>query len=836
MDGLGRTKADGAPATKMPVKARANGLWGGPEPEEIRRLTYAGRRVLRLARLYASIKRVLGKDAPWAKGHGAALPQYSTRNVIAFAQDPDTAIRVLCLAPCELAQDLYVQFEGSDRDAVAREPALIVDVTHLREALWWLTSHCWQWIEATKHQYVLGVERLGAQLEGRLEEYRLSLGGAMRGVPAEIMTAATKIDSKYASVHLPGPADAAVATSSSSGSDEEPGAAKEEAPPRDRRAGKQQFTRMSAVDSSAAILDSGLEDLSPLRLWNIAMEKYSVLKECGRAHAKAKDDAAMRAELEAIAEAVWALKKLGASETQQKLEDFRQQQDGDRVVVRIGHEARPLNTFHPDWWTVSFTDLFFRGDFCEPKGIELRQLAKVLMQRADFVGWAKSKEFATACMNIALRRKQMWAVYRYCANNKQFETHLKPLLENISAPDFMKAALAAGDCDSIRTALRKKKIDVKVKDLLRSMDIALRGVEGTEAERELFRLKFGAMRIWNGCSCLFFTINPHDNKSPLLIKFCNTEHEHVEELSLEWLYDDHAAWKERVTKGNPLRLHELAVECPDAAARCVHWTFENTIRYLFNCGPPANTKPKKQHMDTVPARCEPGTFAFISGYLGIVEPQMRFTEHLHMILQLLGFSHPREFFRSGEFVEMFRRVWQHFASFCFTSPEAFASSFGSAAAMDAIRQAPTMPVKGKQAVHLGAARAAECEQAQLAARGGRPEGDAHCLPFTPWTPSAFKDSSLNIILKSVSCCLLVSTGMYIPWALESLVFVCEWLGYLWPMRIVPTVQAIGRKWQSKNSIAVATRTATTHAGRKLATRVGGKKLASVACTIGTGVR
>jgi hypothetical protein len=92
----------------------------------------------------------------------------------------------------------------------------------------------------------------------------------------------------------------------------------------------------------------------------------------------------------------------------------------------------------------------------------------------------------------------MVAVYRYCANNKTFDTQLKPLIVRVSPLDFMKAALAAGDATAYARR-SEDKIDVKVKDLLRSMDIALRGVEGTDAEREIFRLEFGAMRIWNGC-------------------------------------------------------------------------------------------------------------------------------------------------------------------------------------------------------------------------------------------------------------------------------------------------------------------------------------------------
>ena len=71
---LSGRKGKTTPAPKMPLKARARGLWQGQEPESLRVLTYAERRVLRLGRVYATIKRVMVKDALWSGGNVAALP------------------------------------------------------------------------------------------------------------------------------------------------------------------------------------------------------------------------------------------------------------------------------------------------------------------------------------------------------------------------------------------------------------------------------------------------------------------------------------------------------------------------------------------------------------------------------------------------------------------------------------------------------------------------------------------------------------------------------------------------------------------------------------------
>ena len=98
-----------------------------------------------------------------------------------------------------------------------------------------------------------------------------------------------------------------------------------------------------------------------------------------------------------------------------------------------------------------------------------------------------------------------------------------------------------------------------------------------------------------------------------------------------------ATYYECVKKGNRHLLHEFASQYPAAAARCVHWTFDKVLQILFNCAPAANVNPSEVHTDGVAARCEPGLVSSLYSYLGIVEPQMRKTEHLHALLQVLGF-------------------------------------------------------------------------------------------------------------------------------------------------------------------------------------------------------
>ena len=311
----------------------------------------------------------------------------------------------------------------------------------------------------------------------------------------------------------------------------------------------------------------------------------------------------------------------------------------------------------------------------------------------------------------------MWAVKAYASNSPVFKRSVAEICL-LKPDDFLASALAAGECDSIRAALRKNKILDRVKDVLRCLEFALRGVEGSESERAVFRLKFEALRTWNGCSFVFFTLNPHDLQSPLLVKFVTEHRTQTEMISLDWDDEATAQFYERAKKGSASRLHELAAQWPAAGALCVHWAFDQTIQKLCRCAPAANWKPEEQHVHTIPALCGmPGMFGYGAGYLGMVEPQMRKTEHLHSIWQVMGYDNPRAFFDVTKLAERFRELFVYAASISFESVEAFAAQRATGSGMEALRSAAIMPVRKGQQAKLGSERAAECLQAQYESRG-----------------------------------------------------------------------------------------------------------------------
>ena len=68
----------------MPEMARANGMWRGKDPEELSTLSYCEAKVINLARVYVSIKRVFLDRSSYARTGAAESPLYHQKNVVAY--------------------------------------------------------------------------------------------------------------------------------------------------------------------------------------------------------------------------------------------------------------------------------------------------------------------------------------------------------------------------------------------------------------------------------------------------------------------------------------------------------------------------------------------------------------------------------------------------------------------------------------------------------------------------------------------------------------------------------------------------------------------------------
>ena len=112
----------------MPSEARANGLWRGPDPPEISSLSYNEANVINLARIYVSVKRVFLDRSSYARTSASEAPLYHQKNVVAYPQSPDAALRALGMSPTNLAKMVVVQYIGEDRQRLRHDKDLTVSV------------------------------------------------------------------------------------------------------------------------------------------------------------------------------------------------------------------------------------------------------------------------------------------------------------------------------------------------------------------------------------------------------------------------------------------------------------------------------------------------------------------------------------------------------------------------------------------------------------------------------------------------------------------------------------------------------------------------------------
>ena len=91
----GVTGKERKPSVNMPLHARANGMWRGPDPVELSRLTYAECKVINLGRIYVSVKRIFLIRASYARSDASVAPLFHQKNVVAYPQNPISVIAYL---------------------------------------------------------------------------------------------------------------------------------------------------------------------------------------------------------------------------------------------------------------------------------------------------------------------------------------------------------------------------------------------------------------------------------------------------------------------------------------------------------------------------------------------------------------------------------------------------------------------------------------------------------------------------------------------------------------------------------------------------------------------
>ena len=344
--------------------------------------------------------------------------------------------------------------------------------------------------------------------------------------------------------------------------------------------------------AGVGIIDGSGETLEdPIVLWDNALRNQKIIEELEAASLRAEKtalssgsraDAAAAAHkqkhAEAVKAAVQALRKLASQDAQAVLRKFDLLYHGDEPnILHIGHEEKLLSKFSPTFWSHCFIHLFSRGDCAErdrrrqlgPYSKDLGQWGKrwadCLVRRADYTGWRLSVDLIATLYNILLRRDQMRAVHIEVSKLTSREVEL---LSQVSADDILNAARASGDCDTLRKILRVDGLNAALKSAFRHMQTAQRNVRGSEASKTSLQNKFTAVRLWSGCSSLFFTLNPYA-RQPLTLALCNQDYFRIEHFSLDLSDVGMTEFFAGVKQTRPRLLHEIAAQDPVAGGKFV---------------------------------------------------------------------------------------------------------------------------------------------------------------------------------------------------------------------------------------------------------------------------
>eukprot|EP00959_Pyramimonas_sp_CCMP1952_P278517 5823246-Pyramimonas_sp.AAC.1 len=185
---------------------------------------------------------------------------------------------------------------------------------------------------------------LHAVFENLLDAYKTSIGST-EGVPREVLAAATPASAAKASVASEGPADCGDGTD----------------PVHDQSDVRE--------DTSAAVVNGGMDDVTSLRLWTQVVENFEVAQRLhdeisklssdtdpsARAHKKMRHN-------EALAQAVDTMQRMSSAHVRKELEKWAAGEKSEMPPVKITHGDQFVSSRTETFWGACFVRLFPRGD------------------------------------------------------------------------------------------------------------------------------------------------------------------------------------------------------------------------------------------------------------------------------------------------------------------------------------------------------------------------------------------------------------------------------------------------------------------------------------------
>ena len=200
--------------------------------------------------------------------------------------------------------------------------------------------------------------------------------------------------------------------------------------------------------------------------------------------------------------------------------------------------------------------------------------------------------------------------------------------------DWDILAETVGEHGGVEEALKNPRVHTKIKQLLRSMRLVQARVPCTDGSRHRMQSLMRSLQYWSGFPALSLTLNPADTHHPFTLHYGSLE----EAATVADLPDMDTQLHRVLEDAN---LHRVVAKDPVAAVRAFHAHVHSFFEQCLGC----SCTPDQLHPDGIAARAGASLFGDVFAAFGAIEPQMRGSLHIHLLLHLLAFQTPQDLFR-----------------------------------------------------------------------------------------------------------------------------------------------------------------------------------------------
>ena len=629
-----------SPTPRLPPTSLANGNWIGSIPPVLADLTETELLFIARGFSFLRLKQLRATGDPRARQRGLQT------GTIAFPQNSAPLFDVLMHTPTAVADYIAVQFTGEDYQLCRSHDSLSVRRHSVAAALHWLRDHNPVYADIQLSDTALaelpidGVPAALLPFDDALSPLHHLQGRA----PFHILHIHFSRLSGPAHYFFPGPAQAASSS-------------------------------IEQLDTlfSATILDPTADAFPILRAWDSFTEATSAATEA--LHGSPPEPHSAAASARAVTSSAGALQRAVA--TSQLPEDPATFMDNaqEPFVALIPHSSTPLDSYDSSFWSACHP-LHFPYGLGAHGGARRVPLtdeawAKHLVCRVDRTGatsWSRDLSFL-AVLYSTLHRRRLLRAIRLRLDSPSWKQTVADLAA-LQSTDFLRVYQAlTSPIPRPTPSTSNAAIPAKLQQLLHSLRVVQSSVPGTDGARLAIRQQLTALHYWLGfpvpclhlihavptfvdlciafsrlaCSyqVIFCTLNPADILHPFTLYFHTTADSSPEHLALPAL--SHAL-HERLRSES---LSRIVAEDPLAATRAFYQHVRAFAGTLLSCVSDASALP----LDNLASLGQHGIFGPIAAFFGAVEPQLRGSLHIHMVLYIYGFNNPQSL------VQRFSETW-----------------------------------------------------------------------------------------------------------------------------------------------------------------------------------